>query len=1232
MLSKVFVRVMFSFVLIASSLSATTSPAYAAPMVTTISGITAPHKVVFTQDNRTAYVLTKQNLFGGQIRSEIYKIDVATGTKTQMRDQTSTSYLSDIDVSPDGQWLYFSPRNSYARVLERINTSTFSIDPNFQLPFVGGDFSEAVNSFDISNDGNTIYALGTAQRFYTINVPASSATSIWRPSSASGTFNAENFAQLSQSDQDFAFFVNRNLTVYNTSTQQFRNVQLAENITSLVWKSAAEIVLFTGYSSSLFDLQAYDLGATGIRSFVALPINASSAAKGDDSRKAYVVNGTEQVRSVNLSTETVEATVVSAGAGKKISRIDSSKDGALLAASDSTNNTVSIISLLTPRTISFDSTTSDLVPYGSSQQLSARVSAGETDGVITYSHGTSTACSVNPSTGLATMTAGVGTCVVSASISAGETYGGASTTTQVTITPSKIPLTIRANSTSKTYDQNPVSPSFTLTAGSLVNSDSLSSVTYNYSGTGSTSYSATTAPSNAGTYTVTPSAAAGSTRLTASNYDITYVGTSFSISKASRSLTFDPVPAASYELAYGDTLDVVAIPSAGVGDGTITYSSSNTSGCSVSSSGRISAVSSSGSCEVSATISVGTNYLDAQTTTSIVVNGTKQIITVKATSPSIFFGTQFTATATVTQGKLYGTQQLDNANMTFYFEGTNGTVYPRTTVKPVNVGNYTITPESIALTDGGQATDYNVNYQSGILTINKTSRSLEFQTHSYSLTYGQTQQLEIASYQGDGDITYSSGSSDACTVDVNTGVVTVTESLGTCAISATISDGTNHLTASSTVPVSISVSKRPITVTATSPSVTFGGTVTPGFTLTSGSLAFSDSISGLTYNFAGAGYASSTTAPTAIGTYSVTPSVAIFSGDALGNYAITYSPGTLSIVAKSSRTLSFTTQSYALGYGETQTVVATSSAAANDGTLTYSAGSSSACSVNSFSGLVTVTASSGSCEISASISEGTTHLGAATSTPVTITVSARVLTISATDLTVEYGGTVTPDHTFTQGDIASSDSISAMTYTFAGVGPTVFAASTTAPSAPGTYSITPSLAVFSSGSANNYVISYAAGNLTISQPLTSSVTITMSASVGSYVTNSSVGYSASGLSSSARYELVLRSTPQTLASGSATLGSLSGTVMMPAGLESGWHTLTFTSTGADGADISKVVYFKISSTGMLLSSSETMPADFIASQLGNTGLKVAPFMGAGFLLIVVGFVMSWLFSRRRNKT
>jgi hypothetical protein len=103
------------------------------------------------------------------------------------------------------------------------------------------------------------------------------------------------------------------------------------------------------------------------------------------------------------------------------------------------------------------------------------------------------------------------------------------------------------------------------------------------------------------------------------------------------------------------------------------------------------------------------------------------------------------------------------------------------------------------------------------------------------------------------------------------------------------------------VTFSASATARSITITATSPSVTFPTAITQSYSITSGSLGGSDAISSMTYTYTGTGdttYGPSATAPTNVGTYSVTPSASLSPGDA-SNYTITYVPGTVTIAASS---------------------------------------------------------------------------------------------------------------------------------------------------------------------------------------------------------------------------------------------------------------------------------------------------------------------------------------------
>jgi hypothetical protein len=283
------------------------------------------------------------------------------------------------------------------------------------------------------------------------------------------------------------------------------------------------------------------------------------------------------------------------------------------------------------------------------------------------------------------------------------------------------------------------------------------------------------------------------------------------------------------------------------------------------------------------------------------------------------------------------------------------------------------------------------------------ARTLSFATTSYTLSYGATQAVTATPSAGSGvgTISYSHGSSNACTVNSSTGVVTVTAATGTCSISASITEGgsttsTAFQAASTSTSVTITPQTAPLAIKAEDQTVNFGSGFTPSLSITSGNLVSSDAISGVTYTYEGTGstnYPASTTAPTAIGTYSISPSAAVFSTGNASNYNISYSLGSLVIQAQPT-----------------------------------------------------------------------------------------AITITAQSQTVESGASATSQFLISSGTLIGSDSISGVTFTYQGLGSTNYPASTTIPTSPGTYSITPSNAIFSSGSSASYTITYAPGTLTVSAP------------------------------------------------------------------------------------------------------------------------------------------------------
>lgn len=131
---------------------------------------------------------------------------------------------------------------------------------------------------------------------------------------------------------------------------------------------------------------------------------------------------------------------------------------------------------------------------------------------------------------------------------------------------------------------------------------------------------------------------------------------------------------------------------------------------------------------------------------------------------------------------------------------------------------------------------------------------------------------------------------------------------------------------------------------------------------------------------------------------------------------------------------------------------------------------------------------------------------------------------------------------------------------------------------------------------------------------------TLPTGIGQPVAGQTVGIAASNLALNTNYSVVLRSTPQVLEQGTTTASFMNTTVTIPAGLEPGWHSITFSAVRSDGVSTEQVAYFKISESGILLSTSTEVPAElaFTAAPKGDQwGLgAILAIMGIGLIAAV----------------
>ena len=180
--------------------------------------------------------------------------------------------------------------------------------------------------------------------------------------------------------------------------------------------------------------------------------------------------------------------------------------------------------------------------------------------------------------------------------------------------------------------------------------------------------------------------------------------------------------------------------------------------------------------------------------------------------------------------------------------------------------------------------------------------SITTPTSGLTGTFGTSYSLAASTSGGGGSNSYAitSGTLQAgLSLNSSTGAISGTPTdVGDSLITISVTDANGA--SATTSAFTISVQARPITISADNKSAGYSGSsasVTNTYLISSGTLAVTNSISGVTYTYSSIGGYNSTTAPTAVGTYSITPSAATFSSGSAANYSISYSAGTLTISA-----------------------------------------------------------------------------------------------------------------------------------------------------------------------------------------------------------------------------------------------------------------------------------------------------------------------------------------------
>ena len=320
-------------------------------------------------------------------------------------------------------------------------------------------------------------------------------------------------------------------------------------------------------------------------------------------------------------------------------------------------------------------------------------------------------------------------------------------------------------------------------------------------------------------------------------------GTSYTVSQASVTLIDDVTLYAKWNgISYTVTYNANSASS-----GTIPSSQSYTSGGTA-----ITLATNSGTLARIGYTFGGWNTEADGTGTSYTVSQLNVILTIDLTLYAKWNGLSYTATYSA-NGATSGTVPSSQS----YTSGAIGLTLATNTGTLVRIG-YTFVGWNTL--DDGTGTSYSVSQANVTITESttlfakwsaKATRSLTFAVLTYSINIGDTVTATAALSVGSGVITYSAGISTACIVDADSGLVTVTNGVGTCSISGSTPEDLIYVALTSLAPVVITVGFNtpaiPVITNVAASANTMQLTVTQSDLNTNGINNYKYSIDGTTY-------------------------------------------------------------------------------------------------------------------------------------------------------------------------------------------------------------------------------------------------------------------------------------------------------------------------------------------------------------------------------------------------
>jgi hypothetical protein len=616
------------------------------------------------------------------------------------------------------------------------------------------------------------------------------------------------------------------------------------------------------------------------------------------------------------------------------------------------------------------------------------------------------------------------------------------------------PLLITANNDSKTYDATAYTTTNAAAAGvnysGFVNGETASvlSGTLSYGGTAIGAV-------NVGNYAIAP------TGQTSSNYAITYGNGALNISPAdvrvsATNVTLTGTVAKVYDGTTVATLtsnNYVTTGWQGSDGATITQTTGTYDNANAGTNKLVNVtLASSDYSATNGTLlsnynlpTAASGYVGVITPKSVTVSNASRTTTYDGLSSY----NALAAGTTYTVGAMVGSDTVSSISQTAtgFSGGASGTA---------QAGTYTITP-SAAVMGTGSASNYSFSYVSSTHTVNKATLNL-----AISKTYDGSTSFSSANantYTFTGMVnsesapTISSGAATTNHADANNYNTFATNTLALSSGNYTLTGGT----------VAATITPKPVSVTNTARSTTYDGVSTyaslaSATSFTTSTMVGNDAVGSLTQTPSSNGLAHA-------GSFTITPSSAVLGTGTASNYSFSYVPSTHT-VDKANLSISATPSLTGNVYNGTA-FTGTYTTTAVNGEIFTVAGMASGTNAGTYTSALSV---SGPALVNYNTPVITDANLVISPKPVTVTNTARSTTYDGvTNYTTLATGT-----SFSVGAMVGSDAVSSVTQT-----PNGFNGSATGVAQAGTFTVTPSAAALSTGTASNYNFSFVPSTHTV---------------------------------------------------------------------------------------------------------------------------------------------------------